>query len=445
MPITEKNLKQFEKLYQENPSNKLVENAIAHVGIQAASLDNTLTRRHTFNFSDVTTRGEITNQKKSGRCWMFSALNTARVKTMKKLNVETFEFSQNYTLFWDKLEKSNYFLESILETLDEATDSRLIMHLLTAPVQDGGQWDMFAGILEKYGAVPKSVMPETYHSSDTQGLNQVLTSKLREYAYTLRTAYQNKATCEALNQQKETMLAHIYSILVKALGPVPTTFTFEYRDKDNQFHRINNITPQAFFKEYVGWNLNDKVSLINAPSQNKPLNKLYTVKFLGTVKELYPIRYLNVSLDVMKQAAIKSIQNNDPVWFGCDVGKQSTRDTGILDAHAFDYTTTLNSDIQLDKGQRLDYGESLLTHAMVLTGVNLDEQGKPLTWQVENSWGEEPGQKGIFSMSDDWFDEYNYQIMVDKQYLPQDVLELLAQDVIELEPWDPMGALAKVL
>lgn len=445
MTITPELLKQFEEKYQQNPKNGLVQNAIANVGIQEASLNNTLSRRHNFVFSDVTTRGDITNQKKSGRCWMFSALNTARVETMNKLNLKTFEFSQNYTLFWDKLEKSNYFLESILETLDEPTDSRLIMHLLTAPVQDGGQWDMFAGILEKYGAVPKSVMPETFHSSDTLGLNRVLTSKLRENAHTLRTAHQQGSSINELQSLKEEMLAHIYSILVKALGPVPTTFTYEYRDSKDKFHRISDITPQDFFKEYVGWDLASKVSLINAPTENKQLDKLYTVKYLGTVKELYPIRYLNVSLETMKEAAIKSIQNNEPVWFGCDVGKQSTRDTGIMDLHAYDYATTLNDDIKLTKGQRLDYGESLLTHAMVFTGVNLDEDGKPLTWQVENSWGDTPGQKGMFSMSDDWFDEYNYQIMVDKKYLPKEVLDLLNQDVVELEPWDPMGALAKVL
>lgn len=441
MKITKQLLQSFQKSYHQNPSNKLVEGAISNVGIQQASLNNEVNRRHPFTFSHTTTKGEITNQKASGRCWMFAALNTARVDTMNKLNVETFEFSQTYTLFWDKLEKSNYFLESILETLDEPTDSRLIMHLLTAPVQDGGQWDMFAGILEKYGVVPKSVMPETFHSSNTMGLNRVLTSKLRENAHTLRTS---DASLEELRDMKNGMLAHIYSILTKALGPVPTTFTYEYTDKNKEFHRISDITPQDFFKKYIGWNLKDKVSLINAPQASKPYNKLYTVKYLGTVKELYPVRYLNVEIDVLKQAAIESIKNNEPVWFGCDVGKQSTRDTGIMDLHAYNYSDTLNDDIKLSKGERLDYGESLLTHAMVFTGVNLDENGKPLTWQVENSWGEKPGKKGIFSMSDDWFDEYNYQIMVDKKYLPQEVLDLFDGEVVELEPWDPMGALALV-
>lgn len=439
MKITQKQLKKFKQDYQQNSHNEVIENAIAKVGIKDASLDNTLSRRHNFLFNVKSDRGHMTNQKSSGRCWMFSALNTARVDTMKKYNLETFEFSQTYTLFFDKLEKANYFYESILETLDEPTDSRLIMHLLTAPVQDGGQWDMFAGILEKYGCVPKNDMPETFHSSNTRDLNLLLTSKLREDAHTLRTA--NKPLKE-LRVMKEDMLSHIYSLLVKALGPVPTSVTFEYEDKNKQFHRSDPMTPQEFFKEVVGWKLEDKVSLIHAPQDSKPLNQLYTVKHLGTVKELHPIRYANVNIEVIKEAAIKSLKNNEPVWFGCDVGKQSTRDTGIMDNHAYRYELTLNQPTLLNKGQRLDYGDSLLTHAMVITGVNCDNNGKPVNWQVENSWGEEPGQKGMFSMSDDWFDEYTYQIMVDKKYLDKKTLDIYNQTVIELEPWDPMGALA---
>lgn len=393
MTITKDTLQQFQKEYESNPNNAVIEGAIAQVGITEASVDNTVLRRHPFTFSHVTEKGEITNQKASGRCWMFSALNTARIETMHKLNVKTFEFSQNYTLFWDKLEKSNYFLESILETVEEPVDSRLVMHLLLAPVQDGGQWDMFAGILEKYGAVPKSVMPETFHSSNTRDLNTQLTSKLRENAYTLRMAHEKGADANELTALKNEMLSHIYSILVKALGPVPTKFTYEYRDADETFHRIEDITPVDFFQQYVGWNLEDKISLINAPTDTKPMDKLYTVKYLGTVKELFPIRYLNVPLDVMKKAAIRSIQDGEPVWFGCDVGKMSLRKQGIMDLHAYQYEKTLDGISALTKGQRLDYGDSLLTHAMVFTGVNLDADGNPLTWQVENSWGDEPGQR----------------------------------------------------
>jgi len=363
---------------------------------------------------------------------------------MNKLNMESFEFSQNYTLFWDKLEKANYFLDSILETLDEAQDSRIISHLLMDPVQDGGQWDMFSGLLEKYGAVPKSVMPETFHSSNTRKLNSILTSKLREFACQLREGYQAGSTQNELTAKKEDMLYFIYTVLVKALGEVPETFTYTYRNKDDEYCRIKDITPQAFFKEYVGWDLTSLVSLLNAPTEDKPYGRAYTVKYLGTVKEAKPIQYINVPIQVLKEAAVASIKDGQPVWFGCDVGKMSIRDVGIMDEHSYNYELTLGEDSGLSKAQRLDYGDSLLTHAMVFVGVDLDEQGQPQTWKVENSWGDKSGKKGIFSMSDKWFEEFNYQIAVDKKYIPEKWLKALDEPIIELEPWDPMGALALV-
>lgn len=444
MTINTELLTSFKKRFDENRENQVIKGAIAKVGINTASIDNDVLRRHSFTFSDETKRGEITNQQASGRCWMFAALNTARVDTMNRLNVDTFEFSQNYTLFWDKLEKAHYFLDSILDTLDEAQDSRIIAHLLTDPVQDGGQWDMFSGILEKYGAVPKAVMPETFHSSHTAVMNKILTSKLREFASVLREGHQNGETLEALTAKKEEMLYFIYNVLVKALGEVPETFTYDYRDKDNEFHRIADITPQEFFKKYVGWDLTNLVSLLNAPTADKPYGRAYTVKYLGTVKEAQPIRYINAPIEVLKEAAITSIKAGEPVWFGCDVGQMSIRDGGIMDEKSYQYDLTLGEGLNLTKAQRLDYGDSLLTHAMVFVGVNLDDEGKPLTWKVENSWGDKAGKKGIYSMSDKWFDEYNYQIAVDRKYIPEKWLKALEEPVIELEPWDPMGALAMV-
>lgn len=446
MKISNELLKKYENEYKSNDINKAVAGSIAKVGIQSASLNNEVVRKHNFVFSDVTKRGEITNQKQSGRCWMFASLNTARVDVMKKLNLETFEFSQNYTLFWDKLEKSNYFLESILETLDEETNSRIISHLLQAPVQDGGQWDMFSGLLEKYGSVPKYMMPETFHSSNTRMLDVVITRKLRKFAQILRTEYkENKTSIEKLRAIKEEQLQDVYNILVKCLGEVPTVFDYEYYDKDKVFHRIENLTPQKFFKEYVNWKLEDKISLINAPTDDKPYERAYTVKFLGTVKEAKPICYINVPIEELKSAAIKSIKDGNPVWFGCDVGKNLDREAGIMDLQMYNYRYTLGSENwSFTKAQRLDYGESLLTHAMVFTGVDLDKDGKPIKWMVENSWGDTSGDKGIYSMSDDWFNEYNYQIMVDKKYISKKYLKALDKEIIKLEPWDPMGALALV-
>lgn len=444
MEISKELLGQFKQEFESNPVNNATKNAMAKVGLNKSSIDNNLTRRHSFVFSDETKKGEITNQKSSGRCWMFAALNTARVDTMKKLNVKTFEFSQNYTLFWDKLEKSNYFLESIIETLDEPLNSRLVQHLLRDPIQDGGQWDMFSGLLEKYGAVPKSVMPETYHSSNTRELNQLLTAKLRDFAAKLREAYSNGQTVEDLKTQKETYLSFVYSLLTKTLGEVPETFSYGYRDEKETFHRISDITPQDFFEKYVDWDLDERISLINAPTDDKPYGKAYTVKYLGTVKEGRAINYVNAPIDILKKAAIASIKDGEPVWFGCDVGQMLDREAGIMDDKAYDYEATLGENVELTKAQRLDYGESLLTHAMVFVGVDLDDDGNPVKWKVENSWGDKSGDKGIYSMSDKWFDEYNYQVAVKRKYIEEKWLKALDEPVVELEPWDPMGSLALV-
>jgi len=437
-------LKTFREKYKSAPTNGVIEGAIAKVGIQDSSLNNEALKDHSFVFSDETERGSITDQKASGRCWMFAALNTARVGTMEKLNKETFEFSENYTLFWDKLEKANYFLDSMIETVDEDLNSRLVQHLLQGPLEDGGQWDMFAGLLKKYGSVPKAAMPETYHSSNTRVLESVLTGKLREFAKNIRNAHQNGSSKEELEAKKEDMLYVVYNILVKALGQVPEKFTYEYRDKDNHFHRLADITPQEFFEKYVGWNLDDMVSVIHAPTEDKPYGRAYTVKYLGTVKEAKPINYINTPIEVLKEAAISSIQAGEPVWFGCDVGKLSHQKSGIMDTELFNYDQTLGTELGLTKSERLDYGHSLLTHAMVLVGVDLDDDGQSINWKVENSWGEKVGDKGIFSMSDAWFDEFTYQVAVHKKYLDEKWLKAFDEPIIELEPWDPMGALAKI-
>lgn len=445
MNITNELLQKFEADFESSALNKAVASAVARSGVQSASLNNEVLSFHNFIFSDQTKRGSITNQKASGRCWMFAALNAARVEIIKKLNLDpqkNFELSQNYTLFFDKLEKANYFLENIIKTVDLPLTSRLVWHLLRDPVQDGGQWAMFSGLLEKYGAVPKYAMKETFHSSNTRGLLEVLTRMLRKNAQLIRSAHEAGKDEAALRAMKEEMMSGVYAFLVKCLGKPPKTFDFSYRDKEDKFFRDEKITPKAFFDKYVGWKLSDKVSLINAPTADKPYGKTYTVKFLASVNEASPICYLNVPSEVLKEAAIKSIKAGEAVWFGCDVGQMSERKLGIMDKNMYNYSLVAGMKDDFSKAERLDYGESQLTHAMVFTGVDLDKNGKPIKWQVENSWGEDVGEKGIFSMSDEWFDEYNYQIMVDKKYVDEKWLAALKEKPVELEPWDPMGALA---
>ena len=237
----------------------------------------------------------------------------------------------------------------------------------------------------------------------------------------------------------------MYRLLCICLGEPPKTFTFEYRDADDHFHRETGLTPKRFFEKYVGVDLSDYVSLINAPTADKPYGRSYTVRYLGNVKEGRPVRYLNLPIEELKKAAIAQMQDGQPVWFGCDVGKCSERDSGIMDLDIRSLEDLLDTRFTMTKAERLDYGQSLMTHAMVFQGVNLDENGKPNRWRVENSWGKEPGKDGYYLMTDRWFDEYMYQVVVNKKYLTPEQLAAYNAEPIALEPWDPMGSLAKAL
>ena len=431
----------FAQDFRNDPHNKIMQRAIIRSGIRDVAINNQPVIEMQYTFSHEIETGKITAQKASGRCWLFAGLNTLRLAVMRKLNLDTFEFSQNYSMFWDKLEKANYFLESILDTVEEEVDSRLVMWLLGAPVNDGGQWDMFVNLLEKYGAVPKHVMPETYQSSNTGVMNYVLTVKLREDAARLREGFRLGRSMDALRAMKEEMLGEIYRILCRCLGEPPQRFDFEYRDKDKNFYRDANLTPQEFLHKYVDVKLDDYVSIINAPTADKPYGKTYTVQYLGNVKGGRDVLYLNVDIQTLKAAALAQLMDNEPVWFGCDVGKMMDRDTGIMDLRMFDYSGALDVQFGLNKAERLDYRESAMTHAMVFTGVNVVD-GKPVRWKVENSWGTDPGNQGFFIMSDAWFDEYLYQVVVNKKYLSAELQVALEQKPIELKPWDPMGSLA---
>lgn len=440
--ITMEALQQMEAEFLADRSNRIAMDAVMNNGLLISAKNAEAYRTTTHNFSVNLKQGEITNQKASGRCWMFAALNTMRYQVMQKLNLETFELSQNYTLFFDKLEKANYFLESILKTLEEPTSSRLIAHLLMAPLNDGGQWDMFTSLIEKYGIVPKEAMPETISSSKTGEMCNVLTEKLREDACALRRMHQEGKGEEELRSAKDQMMKTVYNALCICLGVPPKTVDLEVRDKDDHFIRDLGLTPQEFYQKYVGLNLKDYISVINAPTVGKPYYHSYSVKFLGNVVEGNAVRYVNLPIEELKKAAIAQLQDGEPVWFGCDVGKRSEREQGLMDLNLYHTEQLLNTEFTMTKAERLDYGQSLMTHAMVFQGVNLDENGKPNRWRVENSWGKEPGKDGYYVMTDEWFDEYLYQIVVNKKYLPQAALDAYHSAPIMLEPWDPMGSLA---
>ena len=433
-----KNLKNDEKL--KIARNAAIRNQITEVSInwdQFKKID------HTFsNF--IKDEMPATNQKSSGRCWGFAGLNLFRLYLGRKHKLKDFQFSQSYFMFWDKLEKANYFLESILNTSNKPSNSRIVMHLLSNPIQDGGQWDMWVNLINKYGVVPQSVMPETYHTSKSGRMNRMITRKLREYAKDLREAKNNGASEEDLKELKHQMLEIIFRLLTIHIGAPPSCFDWQIKNKNNEFQRFEKINPVDFYKSHVGLNLNEYVCLINCPMPDKNYNKVYTVEFLGNVIEGEPIRYLNVDSIVMKQAAIKSIQNEEPVWFGCDVGKHLHRDLGVMDMDLFDFDLFYSTKFNLNKSERLEYGDSAMTHAMLFTGVDLDSKGNSNKWRVENSWGNKNGDKGYYIMTDKWFDEYTYEVVVHKSYLPDKMFEIYSESkMIPLKPWDPMGALAR--
>ena len=429
--------------YEANPKFAAMENAISHNGLLTSLEKRSAAVENTPVFSLDLTKDKVSDQKASGRCWMFAALNTFRHKMIANFQLEDFELSQAHTFFWDKYEKSNWFLEQVLATADQELTSRKVKFLLDTPQQDGGQWDMVVSLFEKYGVVPKSVYPESISSSDSRELNQILNKLLRQDAQILRELRAEGAESAELQTKKEELLQEVFNFLAMNLGLPPRQFDFSYRDKDNHFHSESGLTPLTFYQKYVDLKLDDYVSIINAPTADKPYGRSYTVEMLGNVVGSKPVRYLNVEMNRLKELAIAQMQAGETVWFGSDVAQSSNRKAGVMVEGMHDFTASMDIRLTQDKAGRLDYSESLMTHAMVLTGVDLDENGKAKKWKVENSWGEKVGNKGYFVASDAWMDEYTYQIVVRKEFLTAAELAAYEAEPIVLAPWDPMGALAK--
>lgn len=443
--VTSSDLARAREAFFADRANIVSKNAVTAKGVRAVARVPEKAALNTSVFDVEVKQGDRTDQKRSGRCWMFAALNTLRTRVIAAHNLKNFEFSQAYPLFWDKLEKSNWFLESIIDTADEPLRSRLVAFLLTDPVGDGGQWDMFSALLKKYGAVPKEAMPETASSGNTRELDGYLTRYLRACASRLRAAFDDGAGEEVLRAEKKKMMDNVYRLLVTCLGEPPARFDVRLRDKDDKLVLSGAFSPQEFFDQVVGVNLDDYVSLISAPTADKPFGRTYTVSRLGNVVEAGGVRYLNLPPADLKAAAVKQLRDGAPVWFGCDVDQSFLVEDGIMDLDALDVDTLFGFEVEggFDKAARLDYGESLMTHAMVFEGVNLSDADEPTLWKVENSWGKDHGKDGFDTVADTWFDEYVYQVVVDKKYLTDEQREAYETLVpIVLEPWDPMGALA---
>lgn len=442
--INNDDLQAFRQQYDQEPTNAVLENAVTKNGVRAASFNWHSIADNDPHFSIDLKTGNVADQKQSGRCWMFAALNTMRHDMQAKFNLpDDFELSQSYQFFWDKFEKANYFYENVIRTAALPSDDRKVAWLMNEPQSDGGQWDMLCALIDKYGVMPKSAMPESFNSSRSNGINDLLNTKLRHDAVILRHLINDKhADDETITNERKKMLNDVYRMLAYAFGEPATHFDFEYRTKkEHEFHRDPNITPQEFFKKYVGWNLADYVSIIQAPTSDKEYHKTYTIDMLGNVVGGRQIKHLNLPMDEFKQLAIEQLKAGESVWFGSDVIKYSETKLGIMALNTYDYDRLFKTDLAMSKADALDYGQSMMDHAMVLTGVDLVD-GQPTKWKVENSWGPKVGTKGYFVMSDAWMDKYCYQIVVNKKYLNDELKAAQAQEPIVLKPWDPMGTLA---
>ncbi len=432
-------LKRMDTDFSAEPHNQLMQNAVT-----AVSVNQLAARRQVFEDADVSFSVKLddwgaTNQKGSGRCWMFAGLNMVRPYAMKKMKLKNFEFSQNHTLYWDKLERANYFLESMIQTAEKDVDDRTVAHLLRDPINDGGQWNMLVNVIKKYGLVPKAAMPETESSSSTGAMNNLLKAKLRRTAAILRSMHSGGTTAEELRAEKERSLVDIHRILRIHLGNPPETFVWQWHDKDGKFHRGRKTTPAAFSKRYVGAELDDYVCLVHDP--RNPYGKTYTVDFLGNVVDGAQVKYLNVEIGLMKSIAQKTLEDGTPVWFGCDVGKDMHGKQGLWEADLHDYESIYRTPLDMSKKDRLLHGATCMTHAMLFTGVDVIA-GKPRRWRVENSWGADKADKGFYLMNDSWFDEHMFEIAAHKKYLPKALQKALDTKPTILPAWDPMGSLA---
>jgi len=474
----------FHKEFVENSKHLFAQNVISRADPFETCIQRKVLERSSPVFTHkVDEVKPITNQKSSGRCWIFAALNTIRIPFMKANNLEDFEFSQAYLFFWDKIERSNYFLNTVADIYQrspkEDANGRLGNFLLKSPISDGGQWDMIINLIEKHGVMPKRCFPETFSCENSLRMNRILTSKLREFAYDIhRHIDSNGGTDDGsvrnlIYEQMKT----IFRIVSICLGSPPKQFTWEYYDKSKKYQKVENISPLDFYENLVkpNFDINSKVCLVSDPRPANKMGKTYTVDCLGNVVGGRRTIYNNQPIDVLMKVSAKSIEAGEPVWFGCDVGKHIATKEGLLDLEAHDYQMAFDTSVHLNlsKADRLIYGDSLMTHAMVLTGfrlenyvavpnseidIQLEQRGldevtkdeeddkiheKITKWRVENSWGEDKHEKGYLAMTNDWFSEFVFEVVVDRKFCSQEVLQVLDQEPEILPAWDPMGVLVK--
>ena len=439
--VTKAQIEEFRKSFDSDPSATVAQNAVSNADLSTLALRRDLVQDMDFSFSTKLDDWNATNQRRSGRCWLFATLNLFRVGAMKKMNLKKFEFSQAHIHFWDKLERANHFLEAILETSDRPVDDRTIHFLLSDPIGDGGQWNMATNLIRKHGLVPMSAYPESHSSSNTRSMNTVLKDILRTSASEIRKILDDGGSNNEARRHKEGRMKEIWRVLCIHLGTPPEKFDWQWRDKDNEFHRKGTMTPLEFVDEYVEVDWEEYICIVNDPRNE--YYRTYTVDFLQNVAGGPPVVYLNVPSNEMKDITQRLLENGTPVWMGCDVGKNMARKRGLWDAELYDLKGLYGIQFGMEKADRLRFGQTMMTHAMLFTGVDVVD-GKPRRWRVENSWGsEDSGEKGFYTMNDNWYDEHMFEIAAHKDYLTDEMKSGLKGDPIVLPAWDPMGSLAR--
>ena len=418
-------------------------NAVAHAGVESVAVDRDKVVGTPTVVSHKVDDWTVTSQKKSGRCWLFSSLNLLRSTTRTHLGLKNFEFSQNYVLFWDKFERANFFLTSVISTATtEKLDGRLLQFLLGDVLSDGGQWDMAVSLYLKHGLVPKMAMPETESSGHTAPMNARLKVLLRRTALELRALVAEGACEEEINEVKDAALADVWRILVICLGEPPASFEWEWRDDAGEFHRDGILTPREFYERYVDVDLTQYVCLVDDPRTCHPKGHTLTVDYMGNVVGGRPILYVNAPIRQIRAITTSVLTSGRAVWFGADCHPNSDRASGLFVDGLYDFDNLLGVDFSTSKEQRVDTGESAMNHAMLFTGVDVNEAGEGRRFRVENSWSEEPGDKGFFTMDAPWFDANVFEVAVHVDDLPAELRAVISEEPTHLPAWDPMGALA---
>lgn len=432
-------LNQIKQGYEGTSSDKALRNAIGNNDIRKLALNQENMQGMDTHFSVKVNSKGITDQKSSGRCWLFTGLNVMRAKTLAKYGFQSFEFSEIYPFFWDQLEKSNLFLQGIIDTAKSPMNDKTVEWLFQHPLSDGGTFTGVADIVSKYGLVPKDAMPETNSSENTSRMANLISLKLKEYGLQLRELVAKGAKPAALEKEKTTMLSNIYRMLVLNLGVPPTEFDYVRTDTKGIPVETEHHTPMSFLEKYGDKQLlSNYVMLMNDPSRE--YYKCYEIDYDRHRYDGKNWIYVNLPAEDIKEMAIASLKDSTMMYFSCDVGKFLNSERGLLDVKNYDYESLMGTNFSMDKKQRIQTFSSGSSHAMTLMAVDLNKDGKPVKWMVENSWGAGSGYQGHLIMTDDWFNEYMFRLVVETKYVPAKVMELFKQKPIRLPAWDPMFA-----